>query len=289
MRASESTPQPRRLYPSQPGWLTVEQMHNNRKRYILEMGAQEIQRMTTRERQEQQREAYRSLFDIAEGVHRWYFRTPVRQTARTCLPIWPSPVSVTRFSHYCDLGSRVINQARRRVLDGKQVANAEKIYSIFEPHTDLIKRGKVGTPLEFGHKVFLAESAQGLITQYEVLKGNPSDEIHVAPSLKRHKEAFRSAPRLYGADRGFFSEQNVESCERSGVNVVSIPQRKKAPEREKAPRLAGAGGPLRGQSPRDGGTEGSNRATRVHQRVYRTGQGFGIGARGYRPGWAART
>ena len=50
----------------------------------------------------------------------------------------------------------------------------EKLYSIFEPHTDLIKRGKVQTPIEFGHKVFLAESARGLITQYEVLDGNPS-------------------------------------------------------------------------------------------------------------------
>lgn len=45
-------------------------------------------------------------------------------------------------------------------------------------HTDLIKRGKVQTPLEFGHKVLLAESAQGLITQYKVLYGNPSDEDH---------------------------------------------------------------------------------------------------------------
>src|SRR5262250_2448333 len=93
-------------------------------------------------------------------------------------------------AHYCDLGSRVINQARRRVLDGEQVANAEKIYSIFEPHTDLIKRGKVRTPVEFGHKVFLAESAQGLITQYEVLKGNPPDEVHVAFSLQRHRQSF---------------------------------------------------------------------------------------------------
>jgi IS5 family transposase len=83
----------------------------------------------------------------------------------------------------------------------------------------------VRTPIEFGHKVFLAENAQGLITQYEVLKGNPSDEIHVAPSLKRHRKAFGRAPELYGVDRGFFSEKNVQSCERSGVNVVSIPQR----------------------------------------------------------------
>ena len=135
---------------------------------------------------------------------------------------------------HCGLGSRVIDQARRRVLEGEQVPHAEKIYSIFEPHTDLIKRGKVRTPIEFGHKVFLAESAQGLITQYEVLKGNPVDEIHVTPSLQRHRKAFGRAPELYGSDRGFFSEQNVTACVQEGVKVVCIPQRggKKTPERE---------------------------------------------------------
>src|SRR5947208_12908545 len=81
------------------------------------------------------------------------------------------------------------------------------------------------TPIEFGHKVFLAESAQGLITQYEVLKGNPSDEIHVAPSLRHHRQAFGRVPELYGTDRGFFSEQNLASCKRDGVKVVCIPQR----------------------------------------------------------------
>src|SRR5207237_3063294 len=101
-------------------------------------------------------------------------------------------------NHYCKLGDRVIHQARRRVLDCEQVPNAEKIYSIFEPHTDLIKRGKVQTPIEFGHKVFLAESARGLITQYQVLDGNPVDEQHVVPSLHRHKRAFGHAPELYG-------------------------------------------------------------------------------------------
>jgi hypothetical protein len=55
-------------------------------------------------------------------------------------------------AHYCALGARVI-QARRRVLDGEQVPTSEKIYSVFEPHTDLIKRGKVRAPVEFGHKV----------------------------------------------------------------------------------------------------------------------------------------
>src|SRR6476661_6696523 len=120
-----------------------------------------------------------------------------------------------QIAHFCDLGIQVIDQARRRILDGEQVPNSEKIYSIFEPHTDLIKRGKVRTPIEFGHKVFLAESAQGLITQYEVLKGNPSDEIHVVPSLRRHKQVFGRAPEIYGTDRGFFSEQNLASCQQA--------------------------------------------------------------------------
>src|SRR5260370_1651926 len=86
-------------------------------------------------------------------------------------------------AHYCGLGSQVIDQARRRVLNGEQVPNAEKIYSIFEPHTDLIKRGKVRMPIEFGHKVFLAESAQVLITQHKAPKGIPSHHVHATPSL----------------------------------------------------------------------------------------------------------
>ena len=198
---------------------------------------QEIQRMTARQRQERQIGAYRSLIGIAEEVvESAHVVLQNTSTARGKDMLADIAIANIRgeIAHYSDLGSRVINQARRRVLDGEQVANAEKVYSIFEPHTDLIKRGKVRTPVEFGHKVFLAESAQGLITQYKVLKGNPSDEVHVVPSLERHKEAFGCAPQLYGADRGFFSEPNVQSCKRSGVGVVCIPQRggKKAPERE---------------------------------------------------------
>ena len=197
---------------------------------------QEIQRMTTKQRQERQTGTYRELIGIADEVVD-SARTVIESTqkARGKDPIADMAADVLRkeIEHYCDLGSRVIGQARRRVLDGEQVPTAEKIYSIFEPHTDLIKRGKVQTPIEFGHKVFLAESAQGLITQYDVLKGNPNDEQHVVPSLERHKEAFGRAPELYGADRGFYSEKNVTSCRQDGVDVTSIPQRggHKTPER----------------------------------------------------------
>jgi IS5 family transposase len=198
---------------------------------------QALQRMSARQRLGQQTAKYRQLIGIADEV------VACARSALGRLHDAPRKGSVddlaivglrSEIGHHCGLADRVIDQARRRVLEDQQVPNAEKIYSIFEPHTDLIKRGKVRTPVEFGHKVLLAESARGLITQYQVLQGNPQDEQHVRRSLERHKKVFGRAPELYGADRGFFSERNLTLCERNGVQIVCIPQAggKKVPERE---------------------------------------------------------
>jgi IS5 family transposase len=206
----------------------------------------EIQRMTTRQRQgagSRQTATYRALIGIAEEVV-GSAKTALEKTAnmrgKDLLDAMAIDAIRDAIAQYCGLGARVIDQASRRVLDHEEVPNAEKIYSIFEPHTDLIKRGKVRTPVEFGHKVFLAESAKGLITQYEILRGNPSDEVHVAPSLKRHRRAFGRVPELYSADRGFFSEQNVATCVQSAVKTVCIPQRggSKTPQRQAYERSA---------------------------------------------------
>ena len=197
----------------------------------------EIQRMTTAQRRDHLIGKYRELIGIAQEVVEGA-RLALEKTRKARGKDIITDIAIgelrKEIEHYCGLADRVIDQARRRVLGGEQVPNAEKVYSIFEPHTDLIKRGKVRTPVEFGHKIFLAESAVGLITQYHVLKGNPSDESHVGPSLERHKESFGRAPELYGSDRGFFSEENVTLCEQSGVKTVCLPQRggAKTPERE---------------------------------------------------------
>jgi transposase, IS5 family len=197
----------------------------------------EIQRMTTAQRRDHLVGKYRELIGIAQEVVEGA-RLALEKTRKARGKDIITDIAIgelrKEIEHYCGLADRVIDQARCRVLEGEQVPNAKKVYSIFEPHTDLIKRGKVRTPVEFGHKIFLAESAVGLITQYHVLKGNPSDENHVGPSLERHKESFGRAPELYGSDRGFFSEENVTLCEQSGVKTVCLPQRggAKTPERE---------------------------------------------------------
>lgn len=196
-----------------------------------------IQRMSTTQRFRQQTGKYRELIAIAEQVVAGA-RSALHKSrnARRREPLRDLAIAglYDEIDHYCGLADRVIDQARRRVIDGEQVPNAEKVYSIFEPHTDLIKRGKVRSPVEFGHKVFLAESARGLITQYQVLNGNPPDEQYVGRSLERHEKAFGRVPELYSADRGFFSERNLTLCKHSGVKMVCIPQSggKRAPARE---------------------------------------------------------
>src|SRR6266699_535931 len=192
---------------------------------------QAIQRMSAAERTHQQEPKYRELIRITEQVvnnARQVVEKAKAAAADTGIDLITS-VAIdslrTEITGYCQLADRVIDQSRRRVLQGEKVPTEEKIYSIFESHTDLIKRGKAQKPVEFGHKVFLAESAQGLITDYQVLDGNPADSTHVQSSLDRHKQTFGNAPELYATDRGFFSAENVQSCEKAGVTLVSIPQR----------------------------------------------------------------
>jgi IS5 family transposase len=215
---------------------------SNRKR-AARRRMQKIQRMTRAERESQQVPTYRQLLTITEEVLSNARRT-ADATGDSCgkTPADVLAIEALRkeITDVCRLGDRVIDQSRRRVLHGEQVPVSEKLYSIFESHTDLIKRGKTNKPVEFGHKVFLAESAQGFITQYRVLDGNPSDEDHVASALKSHKKEFGSAPQVFATDRGFHNPDNQKRCQKAGVDCVSIPQRggKKTADRaafEKSP------------------------------------------------------
>ena len=214
----------------------------NRKRSARRQ-MQKLQRMTAAQREGQQVSTYRQLLAITQEVL-GNARLSVDATARSggknlALVLVIEPLR-KEISGFCRLADQVVDQARRRVINGEQVPIGEKIYSIFEPHTDLIKRGKTNKPIEFGHKVFLAESAHGLITQYRVLDGNPSDENHVPTSLDNHRNMFGSAPETYATDRGFHNSSNEKVCRDAGVTSPSIPQRggQKTPERaatEKTP------------------------------------------------------
>jgi IS5 family transposase len=125
---------------------------------------QEIQRLTPKERHERQTEKYRQLIGITEEVVN-NTQKVLQQTRKARGKDLVADLTIAELrkeiAHYCELGDSVIDQARRRVLQGEQVPNAEKIYSIFETHTDLIKRGKVLTPWSSATKSFLRKVPKG--------------------------------------------------------------------------------------------------------------------------------
>jgi IS5 family transposase len=119
---------------------------------------------------------------------------------------------------------QVLDQTERRVFFGEKVPQAEKLVSIFESHTDIIRRGKVNKDTEFGHKVWLGEVEGGFIAHYEVLDGNPADEYQWQPTLKKHIQLFERPPTQVSADRGVHSADNEAFAAKLGVKRVVLPK-----------------------------------------------------------------
>lgn len=119
---------------------------------------------------------------------------------------------------------QVIFQAKRRVFEGEKVPASEKTVSIFEPHTDIICRGKANKPVEFGHKVWLDEVDGGIVSNHRILEGNPSDKHQWKPSLDHHVELFGRPPYQASADRGVYSAANEAYAEKIGVKRVILPK-----------------------------------------------------------------
>lgn len=141
---------------------------------------------------------------------------------------------LTELEHYQKLGARVVDQTKRRVLQGEQVPNAEKLFSIFEPHTELLKRGKAGKPIEFGHMVLFAQTQEKFISDYEACKEKPNEHTLVSGILERHAKLFDTHPTVFAADKGFF--QSVEKLVEleSSIDVVAIGKKGKRTSDEDA-------------------------------------------------------
>ena len=128
---------------------------------------------------------------------------------------------------------RVIAQTRARVLGGDAHV-ADKVVSVFEPHTAVIRKGKMAKPTEFGNLITIQEAEHQIIAAYDIHDGRPADRALWVPSLDRHREIFGRAPFLATADRGFSSAANEREATRRGVRRVVLPH----PGRKTAARRA---------------------------------------------------
>jgi IS5 family transposase len=102
----------------------------------------------------------------------------------------------------------VCGTARRRVLEGEKVPNREKLFSIFEPHTQLYKRGKAAQPVQFGRQVLVYEDGAGFITHAYLLPRDADDRDVVVDQTRRLQERLGGRIRRASFDRGFHSPEN---------------------------------------------------------------------------------
>jgi transposase, IS5 family len=184
--------------------------------------AHKIGRMARRRKEEAQasyRAAYQRLVEVAKAS--------IRQAGqvRTLLEGLPSAPKISEeLSHFAQLLERAISQTRRRVFEGEQLSAKEKLVSLFEEHTSIIRRGKAQNTTEFGRKVWLCEVEGGIVSGFWILEGNAGDEAQLEPTLEDHLRLFGKAPELVAADRNVHSKENERLAKELGVKEVCLPK-----------------------------------------------------------------
>jgi len=131
-----------------------------------------------------------------------------------------------QFGEFIPLVEQAIEQTVRRVLNGESVPASAKVVSLFEPHTQIICRGKAPPhETEFGHKVNYAEADGGFIVDWTIVAhGNPPDDTLLPSALRHHLKLFGHAPEILAGDRGLFSPENEDLARRLGIKRIAIPQ-----------------------------------------------------------------
>lgn len=122
--------------------------------------------------------------------------------------------------HFIPLTQRVMDQTQRRVLEGQSLPAEEKIVSIFEEHTDIIRKDRRETL--YGHKICLTGGASSMILDCTVLQGNPADSTLAKTMVDRQAEIFSRPPRQIVFDGGFASKMNLSEIKAVGVEDVAF-------------------------------------------------------------------
>lgn len=129
-----------------------------------------------------------------------------------------------KLEQFVPLVQRVIEQTRARVFNGERHF-AGKLLSLFEDHAQVIRKGKVQKPTEFGRLVRVDQVENGIVSNFAVADGNPGDSTQWGAALKGHQARFGRAPEMATGDRGFYSAANEKTAREMGVKRVALPAR----------------------------------------------------------------
>jgi IS5 family transposase len=175
---------------------------------------------------EDRQRAYRDLLAVTDEVYEraLEIRALLRNTEVTNnLGIWEALAAkgvAANLDRFLPLTPRVMDQTRRRVLEGQSVPAGEKIVSIFEEHTDIIRKDNRETL--YGHKICLTGGASSMILDCKVLQGNPADSTLAKTMVDRQVGIFSRPPRQVVFDGGFASKVNLSEIKDLGVQDVAF-------------------------------------------------------------------
>lgn len=164
---------------------------------------------------EKRRGLYRDLLGAVDKMLGYLSQAQCRLAGNGSARDWHVRVARERA-----LIQQVIDQTRRRVLQGESVPAEDKIVSLFEPHTDIIVKG--GREVHYGHKLNLTCGRSGLVLDLVIEDGNPADSERFLPMLQRHLERWGEPPRQMAADGGYASGSNLSDAKQLGCQAVAF-------------------------------------------------------------------
>jgi IS5 family transposase len=175
---------------------------------------------------EDRQRAYRDLLGVTAEVYRCGLATREilgKKEVLNGLDFWAALTAsgiAADLDRFLPLTQRVMDQTQRRVLEGQSVPAGEKIVSIFEEHTDIIRKDNRETL--YGHKICLTGGASSMILDCKVLEGNPADSTLAKTMIDRQVEIFSRPPRQVVFDGSFASKANLSALKAAGVEDVAF-------------------------------------------------------------------
>ena len=155
-------------------------------------------------------EAYRTLLDEADRILARALNLLEPERISIVPSAFEKQVTRLRVKLLDDLNRtiQVCDVARRRVLKGETIENGEKLFSLFEPETQLINRGKAPHPIEFGHRVLVVEDGAGFVCHYAILPHGVEDRAVAVETMKQVQDRLHGQVRSASFDRGFHTPEN---------------------------------------------------------------------------------
>jgi IS5 family transposase len=182
------------------------------KRALAQMGA--ILKSKKKSKQHLQN-TLRSVASLAEETVD-EFRMVVKQLTTQKAP------GCERLRQHLELAERILKQTELR-LQGVDVI-PDRIVSFHDPDARAIRRGKLGKPNEFGRTMQLTQDQSGLMLDYEIQHGNPSDKTELIPTVERFINEFGHAPSAVATDKGYYSQEHLTKLHLLGTRHVAVPK-----------------------------------------------------------------